>query len=127
MDGWMSPRLGIRFGLNPTKVSIWGPDGKRFQTPTEIAAERAAAEQRATNQSRKAEEQAHRADEQAQLAKAERDRADEQARLAKGERDRADDLTRQADEQARTAAAAKARADKLAARLRELGVDPDAD
>ena len=120
MDGWVSPRLGIQFGLKPTEVSITGPNGKRFQTPTEIAAERAAAEQLAAAESA-------RADEQAKLAKAERDRADEQACLAKVERDRADEQARQTEEQARKTAAEHARADKLAARLRELGIDPDAE
>jgi len=77
MNGWTSPRLGIRFQFQPTKVAIIGPDGKAFQTPAEIAAER---------------------DEQAR-------RADEQTRLARQEHERAE---------------------KLAARLRELGIDPNA-
>ena len=49
---------------------------------------------------------------------AERRRADEQAQLAQAER-------RRADEQAQLAQAERRRADQMAARLRELGIEPD--
>jgi Uma2 family endonuclease len=69
MNGFVSPRLGIRFDLTGPELVIRRQDGERFLTFPELAA----------------------------VAKAERQRADEQA----------------------------GRADKLAAKLRELGVDPD--
>jgi Uma2 family endonuclease len=36
IDGWVSPRLGIRFELGET-LGIFRPDGEPFQSPVEIA------------------------------------------------------------------------------------------
>lgn len=47
MDGWVSPRLGMRFKLQEGNLRLYGPDGREFLAPSEIAAERDAAEQRA--------------------------------------------------------------------------------
>ena len=47
MNGWISPRLGVRFGVEPERLTLFGPDGRPFRTPAEIAAERDAAEARA--------------------------------------------------------------------------------
>ena len=69
MNGWVSPRLGMRFNLDDGELKLYGPDGREFLSPSEIAAERDAAEER---------------------AKVEQNRAD-----------------------------------RLAAKLRELGIDPD--
>jgi Uma2 family endonuclease len=63
MEGWVSPRLGIRFSLNGMDLVLYRPDGRRFETFLEL-------EQRAETE--------------------------------------------------------RQRAERLAARLRELGVDPDA-
>jgi Uma2 family endonuclease len=99
MAGFVSPRLGIRFepGEGPNNLTIVGPGDKRFLTYVELVERLEFADQRA-----QAERQ--RAEEQAQLAQAERQRAEEQAQLAQAERQRAD---------------------RLAARLRELGIEPD--
>jgi Uma2 family endonuclease len=76
IQGWVSPRLGIRFELDETTLSIYMPNGDRFLTPVELAAQR------------------------------------------DQERQRADQQQQRADQQ-------QQRADRLAARLRELGIDPD--
>jgi hypothetical protein len=73
----VSPRLGIRFTLTVGELTVYGPDGRPFQAPADIAAERAAAE-------------------------------------------------RAAEEERRRGAEERDRAARLAAKLRELGVDPDA-
>lgn len=67
---FVSPRLGVRFHFTNDAVALYGPDGKSFRSPAEIAAAEA-------------------------------------------------DMQRKAD-------AATQRADALAAKLRALGVDPDA-
>jgi hypothetical protein len=69
-DGWVSPRLRIRFEVKPEQLTVYRPDGTRFLTFLELAARAADAQQRAAD--------------------------------------------------------AQQRADRLAARLRELGVDPEA-
>jgi Uma2 family endonuclease len=47
MAGWVSPRLGIRFEMLPDILEIYRPDGKRFLSYTEIAAEANQAKQQA--------------------------------------------------------------------------------
>lgn len=81
MDGWISPRLGVRFereGDTGDTLVLYHPSGERFVTYVELAAQR--------EQERQSAEQA-----------------------------------RQSAEQARQ------RAERLAARLRALGIDPEAE
>ncbi len=47
MNGWVSPRLGIRFVLDTGTLGVVGPNGRPFLSAAELAAERDAAEQRA--------------------------------------------------------------------------------
>lgn len=37
MEGWVSPRLGIRFGLEDAELVLARPDGRRFETFVELA------------------------------------------------------------------------------------------
>lgn len=83
MDGWVSPRLGIRFGLG-VDLQVFYPDGRPFLTFVELG--------------RQLEAVGQRAEAEKQRAEAERQRAE----------------------------AERQRAEKFAAKLRELGVDPDA-
>lgn len=69
INGWTSPRLGIRFEVTEGTLEIYTPAGERFLTPVELSRQR----------------------------DQERQRADQEQQ----------------------------RADRLAARLREMGVDPD--
>src|SRR5262249_5414490 len=47
VNGFVSPRLGIRFDLSGPEMVVYYPDGRRFLTFEELEAERVAAEQRA--------------------------------------------------------------------------------
>jgi len=47
MQGWVSPRLGIRFELGEDTLTIYRPDGDPFLTPVELAQQRDQARQRA--------------------------------------------------------------------------------
>lgn len=76
INGYASPRTGLRFALNKGQLTISGSDGRPLKTVEEQAAEREAAE-------------------------------------------------RAAEEQQKKATAEAAKAAKLAAKLRELGVDPE--
>ena len=40
MDGWTSPRLGIRFDMSGPELVLYGPDGERFLTVQELAEQR---------------------------------------------------------------------------------------
>ncbi len=96
MSGWVSPRLGVRFELTDD-LTIFGPDGRPLATYVEISRQRDESEQRAEH---------------------ERQRADQ-------EHQRADQEHRRADQEHRRAEQERQRAERLAARLRELGLEPD--
>ncbi|RIK40616.1 MAG: hypothetical protein DCC55_14555 [Chloroflexi bacterium] len=84
MDGWVSPRLGVRFVLSADGLVLYQPDGAPFLGFVELA------------------ELAEQAEELAERARARAEQAESRAEQA------------------------ESRAARLAARLRELGVDPDA-
>src|SRR5262249_28666317 len=52
MDGWESPRLGIRFDLSSGELVIYRPDGKRFLTFVELGQLQARTELRAKEEQR---------------------------------------------------------------------------
>ncbi|MFO0926513.1 MAG: Uma2 family endonuclease [Gemmataceae bacterium] len=54
VDGFVSPRLGIRFDLSGPELVIYRPDGRPFLPMEAIEAERAAAVQRAEDAQRRA-------------------------------------------------------------------------
>jgi Uma2 family endonuclease len=111
--GVTSPRLGVRLAC-PAGGPLrgFGPDGAVLLNHREIAAAVVAEHERVVRERQRANEEGLR-------AAAERLRAD-------AETQRADAETRRAEEQKQLAEEQKQRADALAAKLRELGVDPDA-
>jgi Uma2 family endonuclease len=62
MEGWISPRMQIRFELNQGELELYRPDGRKFLTSIELEAERRQAEQ----QVRQAEQQVRQAEQQVQ-------------------------------------------------------------
>ncbi len=97
MNGWISPRLNIRFEVTENEINIYKPDSSRFLTHLELH-EQEAKERR--------------------LANSERERADNERERADNERERADSERQRADSE-------RERVDRLAARLRELGENLD--
>lgn len=104
LNGWVSPRLGIRFALGREGLELFHPDGTPFRSPLELA--------------RLARQERERADQERERAEQERERAELERERAELERQRAEQAERQVEQ-------ANARAAALAARLRALGLDPD--
>lgn len=98
MQGWVSPRTGVRFGLDGADLVLTRPDGERFKSYVELEQERS-------------EAAAARAEAETARAEAETARAEAEAARAEAEAARAE---------------AEARAAQLAARLRAAGIDPEA-
>ncbi len=62
MNGWVSPRLGIRFELKPDTLEIFSPSGQRFLTPVELDQLREQERQRADQERQRADQERQRAD-----------------------------------------------------------------
>ncbi len=62
MEGWVSPLLGIRFGLEGTDLALYHPDGQRFETFVEQAQRAKAERQRAETERQRAEAEQQRAE-----------------------------------------------------------------
>ncbi len=95
MDGWISPRLGVRFerdGDTGDTLVLYHPDGERFATYVELVAQR--------------EQERQNAEQERQNAEQERQNAEQARQNAEQERQRAE---------------------RLAAKLRDLGIDPEAE
>lgn len=76
VDGWVSPRLGVRFELSGGTLRLYGPDGRPFATYVELARRRDEAERQAEAAHLFAEAERQRAEAEQQRAEAERQRAD---------------------------------------------------
>jgi Uma2 family endonuclease len=83
MNGCVSLRLGIRFIIEDGNLQLIGQNGRRFVSPSEIAAERDEAEERVRQEQKRAKQEQKRAEQE------------------------------------------QKRAERFAAKLRELGIDPD--
>lgn len=70
MEGWTSPRLGIRFSYVSGDLQVYHPDGRRFLTFVDLEQQRAAQQQRA-EQAEQAYMQEQQRAEQAEQARAE--------------------------------------------------------
>ncbi len=103
MRGWISPRLGVRFELDGKSLELYGPDGRRFQHYVDVVQQLRWSESHSVELREAADSASQRADVASQQAEAERQRAEV-------ERERADAASRQNE--------------LLAAKLRELGIDP---
>jgi hypothetical protein len=62
MDGWVSPRLQIRFQMTDGGLEIYRPDGQRFLTHSELGQQLEQARQQADQERERAEQERERAD-----------------------------------------------------------------
>jgi len=109
LNEYISPRLGIRFEEGKGHLKLFADDGHEFRTREERVAE---IEEELCKTMLAFEEQRERANQAVAEMHEEQQRAEEEFRRAEAERERAE--------------AEKAAKELLAAKLRELGVDPDA-
>ncbi len=112
MDGHVSPLLGIRFAVEDGEAWLYHPDGQRFLSYVERGEQEEVERQRAESAEERAERERERAESERERAERERERAESAEERAERERERAE--------------SERERAAKLAARLRELGLDPEA-
>ena len=79
MNGWVSPRLGVRFELVDGELRLYGPDGKKFATYLELVEQR----QRECLEKEKAQQEKEKAQQEKEKAQQEKEIAQQRAeRLA---------------------------------------------
>jgi Uma2 family endonuclease len=84
MNGWVSPRMGIRFSHVKGDLEIYRPDGRKFLTSVELEQEARQAQLAAIQQAQRAEQQFQRAQaaqQEAQAAQQEAQAAQQQVEL----------------------------------------------
>ncbi len=108
MQGWRSPRLGVRFELDGLELNLYYPDEGRFLTIIELNERRKAAELRAEI-----------AQDRAAVAIEQMEAAIERAEAA---RERAEAAREQAEAETQARRAAEARIHELEEKLRQAGL-----
>ena len=118
IQGWTSPRLGVRFDLVAAALRLTRPDGQLFLSYLDLfkardaERQKAVAErQKAVEERRKAVAERQRADAEAQNADAERQKGEAERQRADAERRRADAERERADAESQKAEAERQRAD----------------
>jgi hypothetical protein len=76
MNGWVSPRLGIRFEMGREEMELYRPDGERFLTYVELMGQREKERDRAEQERQRAVQERQRAEQERQRAVQERQRAE---------------------------------------------------
>ena len=118
LQGWVSPRLGIRFEMTTTGLQIYRPEGKPFISFLELEQERQAAETRAEM-----------AQQEAEVARQAAQTAQQEAEVARQAVQGFQQAIQEANQVAQTAMdlleQERVRSQALADRLRELGIEPD--
>ncbi|MFO7031729.1 hypothetical protein B9T07_17545, partial [Limnospira fusiformis CCALA 023] len=54
INGWISPRLGVRFEISESGLELYRPDGRKFSTYIELESDRQQAEERAQQEAERA-------------------------------------------------------------------------
>ena len=76
MEGWISPRLGVRFELGSEGLEIYRPDGQKFLSYSELDEQRELERRRAEQEFLRAEQASQRAEEASQRAEQEDQKAE---------------------------------------------------
>ncbi|AFY46432.1 hypothetical protein Nos7524_0521 [Nostoc sp. PCC 7524] len=104
-----SQQLELYLGVEQQSLRFYTADGELVPTPDEVARQ----------QIQRVEEVKQRAEEAQQLVEQEKQRAEQEKQRAEQEKQRAEQEKQRAEQE-------KLRSDRLEAKLRELGIDPDA-
>ncbi len=75
-DGWVSPRLGVRFDRSGGELQVLRPDGRPLPSYVELAAESERERQRAQQERQRAEQERRRAEREQEQAQQEHQRAE---------------------------------------------------
>ncbi|MDD1419194.1 Uma2 family endonuclease [Dolichospermum sp. ST_sed1] len=124
-----SQQLNLYLGVHDGKLRYFMPEGQLMLTPEEYGIQQTQlaeeANQRAKQQFQLTEEANQRAEQQAQFAEEANQRAEQQSQRAEQQAQLAEQQAQLVEQQAKFAEEVTQRAERLAAKLRELNIDPD--
>jgi Uma2 family endonuclease len=120
-NGFVSPRMGIRFDLSGPEMVVYDPQGQPFRPLSEEKTDRLAAEQRTEQEKQRAEQEKQRAEQEKQRAEQEKQRAEQQTQRAEQEKQRAEQQTQRAEQEKQRAEQEKQRAEQQTQRSARLG------
>ncbi len=83
INGWVSPKLGIKFVLTAETLEIYRPDGRKFLSSLELEQQRQQEAQRAQQATQRADQEFQRAEQEAQRAQQATQRAERLAEQLK--------------------------------------------
>lgn len=118
IDRFVSPRVGFRFVLEDGQLTVFGPNGREWKSP-EVAFREL--------EDARAEKERTRAESEREFAQYERTRAEKEHKRAESESERANSESTRADNERELAQHERTRAERLAEKLRQLGIDPNAE
>ncbi|MBF0449517.1 MAG: Uma2 family endonuclease [Candidatus Magnetomorum sp.] len=130
MNGWVSPRLQIRFDISQDDLEIYYPDGQKFLSFIELDEERTKEKIRADIEKVRADTaeemlgyEKQRAEQESQRAEKEKHRAEKESQRAEKEKHRAEKESQRAEKEKHRAEKAEAEMAILMAKLKALNVD----
>ncbi|KAF0217752.1 MAG: hypothetical protein FD167_5139, partial [bacterium] len=118
MNGWTSPRLGIKFEIKQGEIQLYQPDGTAFRDYLEIAKDLETQQLLTWKERARAEQEKMRAEQEKMRAEQEKMRAEQEKMRAEQEKIRAEIIEKEKQE-------ALQKATRLAERLRAMGIDPN--
>jgi len=112
IEGWISPRLGIRFETVKGSLELYRPDGQRMETYVETSKRAEQESQRAEQEAQRAEQESQRAEQEAQRAEQEAQRAEQESQRAEQESQRAEQESQRAEQESQRAEQESQRAEQ---------------
>jgi hypothetical protein len=118
INGYVSPRLGIRFDPSGDELVVYNPDGTPFLDSIQLSERFESEREHAEQAEQRADQEKQRADQEKQHADQEKQRADQEKQHADQEKQRADQEKQHADMEANNRK-------ELIAKLNAMGIDTD--
>ena len=107
INGWVSPRLSIRFVLNEADLEIYQPNGRKFLSFLELDERAKLAESQAKQEKQRAEQERQRATTAEEKAEQEKQKAEQEKQRAEQEKQRAEQEKQRAEQEKQRALAAE--------------------
>ena len=125
INGWVSPRLGIRFELNPDELLVYYPNGEQFKTTVELAQELEQTQQELIQKEQVLEQTQQELIQKEQVLEQTQQELIQKEQVLEQTQEQLNQERQRANQEMERAERERQRAERLAAYLRSQGVNPD--